>query len=75
MVKKRFVALYLLQITRFRRSGKLIEKVMPKVIQNVQNLVLGTMGPIFEILGGFDRGQIFDDFWSGQKNEQNLKKC
>ena len=32
--KKVVFALYVLQITRFRRSGKLIEKVMPKVIQN-----------------------------------------
>ena len=31
------------------------------------------MGPIFEILGGFDRGPIFDEFLSGTKNE-NLEK-
>jgi hypothetical protein len=34
-------------------------KGRPKLIQN---LALGPSGPIFEILGGFDRGQIFDDF-------------
>ena len=35
MVKKKVDALYLLQIGRFRRSGKLIEKkMMPKAIQN-----------------------------------------
>jgi hypothetical protein len=32
------------------------------------------MGPIFEILGGFDKGPIFDEFLSGPKNEQNLEK-
>ena len=32
------------------------------------------MGPIFEILGGFDRGPSFDDFGSGPKNEKNVKK-
>ena len=30
---------------------------------------MGTQGPIFEILGGFDEGPIFDDFLSEQKNE------
>ena len=32
------------------------------------------MGQIFEILGGFDKGLIFDDFLSGPKYETNLKK-
>ena len=72
--KKEVFALYLLQITRFRRSGKLIEKVMPKVIQNFSKIWLWVRrGPTFEILGGFDRGPIFDDCLSGQKKE-NLKK-
>jgi hypothetical protein len=41
----------------------------------IQNLALGPSGPIFEILGGFDRGQIFDDFWSGQTNEKMRRRC
>ena len=32
------------------------------------------MRPILEILGGFDRGSIFDDFLSDPQNETNLKK-
>ena len=39
-----------------------------------QNLALGIQGSDFEILGGFDRGPIFDDFLSGQ-HEKNLKTC
>ena len=39
-----------------------------------QNLALGIQGSFFEILGGFDRGRIFDDFLSGPQNETNLNK-
>ena len=39
-----------------------------------QNLALGIQGSDFEILGGFDRRPIFDDFLSGQKIEKHLKK-
>ena len=28
---------------------------------------------LFEIMGGFDRGPIFDDFLSGPQNEKNRK--
>ena len=67
--------MYLLQITRFRRSGKLIEKVMPKVIQNNTKIKLWAInGLICEVLGGLDRGPIFDEFLSGKNNETNLEK-
>ena len=33
----------------------------------LQNLALGVQGLIFEVLGGFDRGQIFDEFLIGKK--------
>mgnify|MGYP000908117613 CR=1 FL=1 len=37
----------------------------------LQNRAWAFSGPISEVLGGFDRGPIFDDFWSGPKNEKN----
>ena len=52
----------------------MIEKVMPKVIQNGSKIYLwASRDLIFEILGGFDRGPIFDDFLSEQKNEKSEK--
>ena len=60
---------------RFRRSGKLIEKAMPKVNPNCSKIQLwAPRGQIFEILGGFDRGLILDDFLSGPQNEKHLEK-
>ena len=65
----------MLQLQDLGGKEKLIEKVMPKVIQNGSKIKLwASRAPIFEILGGFDRGLIFDDFWSGPKNKTNLKK-
>ena len=32
------------------------------------------MGPISEILGGFARGHIFDDFLIGKKKEEKSEK-
>jgi hypothetical protein len=40
----------------------------------LQNLALGIQGSDFEVLGGFDRCQIFDEFLSGKKNEKNMEK-
>ena len=69
---KKLFALKRLQITRFRRPGNLIEKVMPKLIQNSFKIQLwASRVPIFEILEGFYRGLIFDDLpWYGRR-----KRC
>ena len=48
---------------------------MPKGNPNGSKIELWAFrGPNFEVLGGFDRGQIFDEFLSGKKNEKNLEK-
>jgi hypothetical protein len=53
----------------------MIGKGMPKGNQNGSKIELWAFrGPISEVLGGFDRGQIFDEFLIGKKNEKNLKK-
>ena len=52
--KKEMFAWCLLQIRRFRQLGKMIEKEMPKVIQNEPKFKpLATSGSICVILGGF----------------------
>jgi hypothetical protein len=53
----------------------MIGKWMPKGNQNGSKIELWAFrGPISEVLGGFDRGPIFDEFWMGQKTEKDLKK-
>ena len=47
---------------------------MPKGNQNGSKIELWAFrGPISEVLGGLDRGQIFDEFLIGKKKEKNLK--
>ena len=52
----------------------MIEKVMPKVIQNDIKIELWVFrGQISEVLGGPDRGPIFDESLSGKKMTQIWK--
>jgi hypothetical protein len=74
-LKKEVFALYMLQIMRFRQSGKLIETVMPKIIQNGSKIYLwAPRGPIFEILWRSGRKCFFDVFWDRKKSAQNPEK-
>jgi hypothetical protein len=53
----------------------MIGKWMPKGNQNGSKIELWAFrGPISEVLGGFDRGRIFDEFLIGKKNEKNMEK-
>ena len=57
--KNNVSALYFFQIRRFRRSGKLIEKGMPKVIQNeIKIEPWAIKGQIFEIWGVLGGAEI-----------------
>ena len=48
---------------------------MPKGNQHGSKIELwASMDPISEVLGGFARGQIFDEFLIGKKNEKNMEK-
>ena len=58
----------------------MIENVTPKVIQNGSKIKLwAPRSLIFEILGGFDRGPMFDDLVSGKeienKSEKKRRRC
>ena len=65
---KEIFALYSLQIRRFRRSRKLIERGVPKVIQNkLKWKPLATSGSIFEILAGFRNKTFLDVLLIGKK--------
>ncbi len=58
-----------------RKDKKMSAKGMPKGNQHGSKIELWAFsGPISEVLGGFDRGRIFDEFLIGKKNEKNLER-
>ena len=66
------ISLYLLQNMSFRRFRNLIKNGCKKGCKNDLKIDLWALGGrIFEILGGFLRGLIFDEFSIGKKSAKN----
>ena len=65
----------MLQITKFRRTGKLSKKWCQKSFKMGPKSSFGYPGVrILRLGGGCDRGPIFDMFLSGPKIETNIEK-
>ena len=75
MVKKQFFASYLLQIKRFRRSGKLIENESPNGIKKILQLKpLASKVWFFEISMDFGQLIFFMFFGVVKKLAPKMKK-
>ena len=74
MVRKHSFALYILQNRRFRRSGELIEKTTRNVINlELKNKPWALQGLILELLDGFQKYYVFDEFVLGPKSTEHVQ--
>ena len=59
----------------FVKVLKNLRKCMPKWLQNaLKSSLEAPWGSIFEVLRGFGRALIFDEFWDGEKVNQKSEK-